>query len=82
MTKSNERLALVERQRRFEWELARQVQTRVAARFVAAHRETPVLFGQQRVLPLEVRQALFQSPGVSRDTQIGRFGFGRASRVD
>jgi hypothetical protein len=35
MTKINERLALVERQRRFEWQLARQVQTRVAARFVA-----------------------------------------------
>ena len=35
MTKTNERLALVERQRRFEWRLARQVQTQVAARFVA-----------------------------------------------
>jgi len=35
MTKTNERLALVERQRRFEWELARSVQTQVAARFVA-----------------------------------------------
>jgi hypothetical protein len=35
MTKTNERLALVERQRRFEWQLARQVQTQVAARFVA-----------------------------------------------
>ncbi|TMQ03662.1 MAG: hypothetical protein E6J90_44555 [Deltaproteobacteria bacterium] len=35
MTKTNERLALVERQRRFEWELARAVQTQVAARFVA-----------------------------------------------
>jgi hypothetical protein len=35
MTKTNERLALVERQRRFEWQLAREVQTQVAARFVA-----------------------------------------------
>lgn len=35
MTKINERLALVERQRRFEWELARQVQTRAAGRFVS-----------------------------------------------
>jgi hypothetical protein len=35
MMKTNERLALVERQRRFEWQLARQVQTQVAARFVA-----------------------------------------------
>ncbi len=35
MTKINERLALVERQRRFEWELAREVHTRVAARFVS-----------------------------------------------
>jgi hypothetical protein len=35
MTKINERLALVERQRRFEWQLAREVQTQVAARFVA-----------------------------------------------
>ena len=35
MTKINERLALVERQRRFEWQLAREVQTAVAARFVA-----------------------------------------------
>src|SRR4051812_50120526 len=35
MTKINERLALVERQRRFEWQLARQIQTQVAARFVA-----------------------------------------------
>jgi hypothetical protein len=35
MTKINERLALVERQRRFEWELARDVQTHAAAQFVA-----------------------------------------------
>jgi hypothetical protein len=35
MTKINERLALVERQRQFEWRLAREVQTQVAARFVA-----------------------------------------------
>jgi hypothetical protein len=35
MTKINERLALVERQRRFEWRLAREVQTHAAARFVA-----------------------------------------------
>lgn len=35
MTKTNERLALIERQRRFEWQLAREVQTQVAARFVA-----------------------------------------------
>jgi hypothetical protein len=35
MTKTNERLALVERQRRFEWELARDAQTRAAAHFVA-----------------------------------------------
>ena len=35
MTKINERLALVERQRRFEWELAREVQTHAAAHFVA-----------------------------------------------
>jgi hypothetical protein len=35
MTKTSERLALVERQRRFEWQLAREVQTHAAARFVA-----------------------------------------------
>lgn len=35
MTKINERLALVERQRRFEWELAREVQTHAAAQLVA-----------------------------------------------
>jgi signal transduction histidine kinase len=35
MTKINERLALVERQRRFEWQLARDAQTRAAATFVA-----------------------------------------------
>jgi hypothetical protein len=35
MTKINERLALVERQRRFEWELARDVHSRAAAHFVA-----------------------------------------------
>lgn len=35
MTRINERLALVERQRRFEWELAREVQTHAAAQFVA-----------------------------------------------
>lgn len=35
MTKINERLALVERQRRFEWRLAREVQTHAAARLVA-----------------------------------------------
>jgi hypothetical protein len=35
MTKINERLALVERQRRFEWELARDVHSRTAAHFVA-----------------------------------------------
>jgi hypothetical protein len=35
MTKINERLALVERQRRFEWELARDIQSRTAARFVS-----------------------------------------------
>ena len=35
MTKTNERLALVERQRRFEWQLAREAQTQAAARFVA-----------------------------------------------
>jgi hypothetical protein len=35
MTKTNERLALVERQRRFEWELAREMHTAAAARFVA-----------------------------------------------
>jgi hypothetical protein len=35
MTKSNERLALVERQRRFEWELAREAHTRAAAHLVA-----------------------------------------------
>src|SRR5215475_10103512 len=35
MTKTDERLALVERQRRFEWQLAREVQTQAAARLVA-----------------------------------------------
>src|SRR5262245_2607483 len=35
MTKTNERLALVERQRRFEWDLAREAHTAAAARFVA-----------------------------------------------
>ena len=34
MTKINERLALVERQRRFEWDLAREAHTRAAAHFV------------------------------------------------
>jgi hypothetical protein len=33
--KVNERLALVERQRRFEWELAREIQSKAAARFVS-----------------------------------------------
>jgi hypothetical protein len=35
MTKINERLALVERQRRFEWELARDVHSRAAGQLVA-----------------------------------------------
>ncbi len=35
MTKINERLALVERQRRFEWQLARDIQSQTAARFVS-----------------------------------------------
>jgi len=35
MTKINERLALVERQRRFEWELARAVHSKAAARLVS-----------------------------------------------
>jgi len=35
MTKTNERLALVERQRRFEWDLARDVHSRAAAHFVS-----------------------------------------------
>ncbi|HEU4732560.1 MAG TPA: hypothetical protein VFT22_31915 [Kofleriaceae bacterium] len=35
MTKTKQRLALVERQRRFEWDLARDAQTRAAAHFVA-----------------------------------------------
>ena len=35
MTKMNERLALVERQRRFEWQLARDAHTRAAGQFVA-----------------------------------------------
>jgi hypothetical protein len=35
MTKTDERLALVERQRRFEWELARDAHTRAAGQFVA-----------------------------------------------
>lgn len=35
MTKIDQRLALVERQRRFEWELAREAHTRAAAQFVA-----------------------------------------------
>jgi hypothetical protein len=35
MTKINERLALVERQRRFEWQLARDALTRAAGQFVA-----------------------------------------------
>jgi hypothetical protein len=35
MTKTDARLALAQRQRRFEWELAREEQTRAAARFVA-----------------------------------------------
>lgn len=35
MTKINERLALVERQRRFEWSLAREVQHKAAAGFVS-----------------------------------------------
>lgn len=35
MTKTDERMALVERQRRFEWELARDAQSRVASQFVA-----------------------------------------------
>jgi hypothetical protein len=35
MTKTEARLVLAQRQRRFEWELARDEQTRAAARFVA-----------------------------------------------
>jgi ActR/RegA family two-component response regulator len=35
MTKTDERLLLVERQRRFEWQLARDVHSRAAAHFVA-----------------------------------------------
>ena len=35
MTKTEARLALAQKQRRFEWELARDEQTRAAARFVA-----------------------------------------------
>jgi len=35
MTKTDERMALVERQRRFEWELARDAQTRAASQYVA-----------------------------------------------
>ncbi|MBC7978332.1 MAG: hypothetical protein H7138_25385, partial [Myxococcales bacterium] len=35
MTKINERLALVERQRRFEWQLARDIQSQTAGRFVS-----------------------------------------------
>lgn len=35
MTKTDERLALVEHQRRFEWRLAREAQTHAAARLVA-----------------------------------------------
>lgn len=35
MTKTEQRLALVERQRRFEWQLARDAQTRAAGQFVA-----------------------------------------------
>jgi hypothetical protein len=35
MTKTDERLALVERQRRFEWDLARDAHTRAAGQFVA-----------------------------------------------
>jgi len=35
MTKTDGRLALVERQRRFEWQVAREIQTQAAARFVA-----------------------------------------------
>jgi hypothetical protein len=35
MTKTDQRLALVERQRRFEWDLARDMQTRAAAQLVA-----------------------------------------------
>lgn len=35
MTKINERLALVERQRRFEWQLARDAHARAAGQFVA-----------------------------------------------
>jgi hypothetical protein len=34
-TKTNERLALVERQRRFEWDLARDAQTRAAGKYVS-----------------------------------------------
>jgi len=35
MTKTDQRLALIERQRRFEWQLARDAQTRAAGQFVA-----------------------------------------------
>lgn len=35
MTKTDERLALIQRQRRFEWELAREAQVRAAGKFVS-----------------------------------------------
>ena len=35
MTKTDERLALIQRQRRFEWDLARDAQVRAAGKFVA-----------------------------------------------
>ncbi|HET9619930.1 MAG TPA: hypothetical protein VFP84_01095 [Kofleriaceae bacterium] len=60
MTKTNQRLALVERQRRFEWELARDAQTRAAAQFVAG--KTHDLLNLVQIVQLATLELSRRSP--------------------
>jgi len=60
MTKINERLALVERQRRFEWELAREVQSKVAASFVSG--KTHDLLNLVQIVQLASLELIRRSP--------------------
>jgi signal transduction histidine kinase len=60
MTKTNERLALVERQRRFEWELAREAQTRAAGQFVAG--KTHDLLNLVQIVQLATLELSRRSP--------------------
>lgn len=65
MTKINEppsdrRLALVERQRRFEWQLAREIQTEVAARFVSG--KTHDMLNLVQIVQLAVHELARRTP--------------------